>query len=79
MIRFTEEDRLLEPLAQEGAQAGTAAAFASQEKDVEYYRLPGVGTYTWIEPLKGVYGTWGPLNGRDHSIRQWWFISSARR
>ena len=77
MIRFTEEDRLLEPLAQEGAQAGTAAAFASQEKDVEYYRLPGVGTYTWIEPLKGVYGTWGPLNGRDHSIRQWWFPNAV--
>ena len=47
-------------------------AFA-QEGGVEYYRIPGVGNYSWVEELKGVAGTWYPMGGRDHSFRQWWF------
>lgn len=40
---------------------------------IEIYELPRVGTYRWVEELKGVLSTWQPLGWRDHSIRQWFF------
>ncbi|MCR5694684.1 MAG: alpha-galactosidase [Clostridia bacterium] len=59
MIKNLNDDTLLE-------------AFAD-EKGVELYRIPGVGKYSWVEPLKNAAGTWYPMGGRDHSLRQWWF------
>ncbi len=59
MIKSLNNNTVLEAFAQEGG--------------VEYYRIPGVGNYSWVEELKGVAGTWYPMGGRDHSFRQWWF------
>ena len=51
----------------------TELEMLSQEGGIELYRIPGVGNYSWVEPLKNAAGTWYPMGGRDHSIRQWWF------
>ena len=45
----------------------------SNENGIEIYNLPGKGKYKWTEELRGVFSTWVPLGGRDHSFRQWWF------
>ena len=63
MIEYTGRKEKLEPVSVSG--------------DIEYYRLPYPGKYKWIEELRGVFSTWGPLNGRDHSIRQWWFPNAV--
>ncbi|MBP5207975.1 MAG: alpha-galactosidase [Clostridia bacterium] len=47
------------------------------DNGVEIYELPGAGEYEWVEELRGVFSTWTPLGGRDHSIRQWWFPNAA--
>ncbi|MBO4422673.1 MAG: alpha-galactosidase [Clostridia bacterium] len=44
---------------------------------IEIYKLPYSGKYKWIEELRGVFSTWTPLGGRDHSIRQWWFPNAS--
>lgn len=49
----------------------------SNENGIEIYNLPGKGKYKWTEELRGVFSTWVPLGGRDHSIRQWWFPNSS--
>jgi len=59
MIEHTGKNEKFEPVSVSGG--------------IEYYKLPYSGKYKWIEELRGVFSTWGPLNGRDHSIRQWWF------
>ena len=59
MIEFTNEKQKINPVSVSG--------------DIEYYRLEKAGKYKWIEELRGVFTTWSPLGGRDHSIRQWWF------
>ena len=63
MIEHTGKKEKFEPVSVSG--------------DIEYYRLPYPGKYKWIEELRGVFSTWGPLNGRDHSIRQWWFPNAV--
>lgn len=50
---------------------------SSAENGIEIYKLPQKGKYTWVEELRGVFSTWVPLGGRDHSIRQWWFPNAS--
>ena len=42
----------------------------SNENGIEIYKLIGKGKYRWTEELRGVFSTWVPLGGRDHSYRQ---------
>lgn len=49
----------------------------SSENGIDIYKLPGAGKYKLIEELRGVFTTWVPLGGRDHSIRQWWFPNAS--
>ena len=55
----------------------TDIAPLSNKNGIEIYKLPGAGKYKWIEELRGVFSTWVPLGGRDHSIRQWWFPNAS--
>jgi len=47
------------------------AVAALSEPGIDIYKLPGIGSYVWIEDMKGIAGTWSPMCYRDHSIRQW--------
>ncbi|MBO4422919.1 MAG: alpha-galactosidase [Clostridia bacterium] len=63
MIEYKDRKTALNPVFSDGG--------------VEIYELPGAGEYEWVEELRGVFSTWTPLGGRDHSIRQWWFPNAA--
>ncbi|MBO4326897.1 MAG: alpha-galactosidase [Clostridia bacterium] len=63
MIEYVDGGRKISPVLSDGG--------------IEIYRLEGAGTYKWTEELKGVFYTWAPLGGRDHSIRQWFFPNSC--
>lgn len=63
MIEYENKKQNLEPVSASG--------------NIEIYKLPGPGKYKWIEELKGIFSTWTPLGGRDHSIRQWWFPNAS--
>ncbi len=63
MIEYENKKQNLEPVSASG--------------NIEIYKLPRPGKYKWIEELRGVFSTWTPLGGRDHSIRQWWFPNAS--